>query len=389
MEARRDARSRESHAEQGPIVYAEGEGANVFDVDGNRYVDMTAGFGALIFGHRPAAIEAAAARQAEKLSLALGDVYATETKVLLCERLVGLLPEPGARVMLGLSGADAVTAALKTAQLATGRHKVLAFSGSYHGLSHGPLAACGLAPSFRQPFAGQVGDFVAFRSYDMCDLHVPPDVGAVLVEPLLGRGGCVPAPDGMLRELRARCDDVGALLVADEVWTGMGRAGSLLATLDAGVMPDLVCLGKGLGAGFPISACIGRADAMRAWGAHGGTTIHTGTFFGAPTGCAAALAVLDALADGTVVARAREHGDAWRAHLRELGVSVRGRGMMVGVQLPDAARALSVSRALLARGYIALTGGVKGDVLTLTPPLNIEPALLSAFDDALVEVLRA
>ncbi|WP_394843384.1 aspartate aminotransferase family protein [Pendulispora brunnea] len=390
FDARREARAALSEASHAPIVYARGQGPNVFDVDGNRYVDLVAGFGALIFGHAPEAIVRAVNAQTSELALALGDVYAAEAKVHLCERLAALFPEPGARVMLGLSGADAVTAALKTAQLATGRSKVVAFVGGYHGLSHGPLAACGLAPSFRAPFAGQVGDFVTFRPYDACDLHLSEDVAAVVVEPLLGRGGCVVPPPGMLRELRAQCDAAGALLIADEVWTGMGRAGSMLASLDEGVVPDLVCLGKGLGAGFPVSALIGRAQAMQAWGAHGGTTIHTGTHFGSPPACAAALAVLDTLQTTDIVQRARRTGDAWRAKLERIaGVTVRGRGLMVGLALEGgAARALAVSRALLARGYIVLTGGVTGDTLTLTPPFDIEQELLDAFDTALVEVLR-
>jgi len=158
------------------------------------------------------------------------------------------------------------------------------------------------------------------------------------------------------------------------------------------VLPDLVCLGKGLGAGFPISATIGRARVMDAWGAHGGTAIHTGTHFGSPPACAAALAVLDALEDGTLIQRAARTGEAWRRHLGEttagLGVRVRGRGLMVGLALEGgAARALSVSRELLERGYIVLTGGVSGDTLTLTPPFDIEPELLAAFDAALLDVL--
>jgi len=393
FDARRNARAALSEASHAPIVYARGDGSNVTDVDGNRYVDLVAGFGALVFGHRPRSVVAAVAEQTERLGLALGDVYAAETKVLLCERLCALFPEPGARVMLGLSGADAVTAALKTSQLATGRAKVIAFTGGYHGMSHGPLAACGLAPSFREPFAGQLGDFVTFRPYDASDLHVSTDVAAVVVEPLLGRGGCVEPPPGMLRELRARCDAAGALLVADEVWTGMGRAGSMLASTEEGVVPDVVCLGKGLGAGFPISATIGRARVMQAWGEHGGTTIHTGTHFGSPPACAAALAVLGLLADGTRIERAARIGAAWRQRLRgataRYGVTVRGRGLMVGLALEGgAARALAVSRALLARGYIVLTGGVAGETLTLTPSFDIAPELLEGFDAALVDVLE-
>ncbi len=406
VDARREERARTSGHEQVPIVYARGQGPNVVDVDGNRYVDLAAGFGALLLGHVPAPVGEALAAQERDLWLALGDVYAAPAKVALCERLVGLYPEPGARVMLGASGADAVTAALKTAVLATGRAGVVAFEGAYHGLSHGPLAACGLRPSFREPFAAQLNEHVVFAPYprDAASLAgaiaaveaalATREVGAVLVEPILGRGGCVVPPAGFLVALGRACARWGALLVCDEIWTGLGRSGAWLASVADGVVPDLVCLGKGLGGGLPISACIGRASAMAAWGAHGGTTIHTATHFGAPLACSAALATLDALAHGDLAARARDVGGRWaagmRAKLQGCGVTdVRGRGLMVGVEIEGAAaRALALTRELLQRGWIVLTGGAAGDVLTLTPPLDTDETLLEAFTDALVAAAR-
>src|SRR5262249_5911167 len=146
--------------EQAPIVYQRGSGANVWDADGNRFVDLTAGFGALLLGHEPAVVMDAARGD---LTLALGDVYASEAKVELCERLARFVPD--SRVMLGLSGADAVTAALKSAMLHTGKPTVVAFEGAYHGLSYAPLAACGLNRAFREPFAAQLGDHVCFAPY--------------------------------------------------------------------------------------------------------------------------------------------------------------------------------------------------------------------------------
>jgi 4-aminobutyrate aminotransferase-like enzyme len=403
--ARRGARAKESGADQSPIVYARGTGANVVDVDGNRYVDLTAGFGALLLGHRPPVVTRAVARQERRLGLALGDVYASEPKVLLMAALAALLPEKGARVMLGLSGADAITAAMKTAVLATGRPNVVAFEGAYHGLSYAPLAACGLAPSFRAPFEQQLAPFVRFAPYpartedlDHTLSFVRAELrggksGAVLVEPILGRGGCVVPPGGFLRALREACDEAGALLVADEIWTGLGRSGAWLASKDAGVSADVVCLGKGLGGGHAISACVGRDDVMRAWDARGGGAIHTATHFGAPTACAAALATLGELRRGRLVDRARRVGERWRGALAGAltgrGVlEVRGRGLMIGVQLEGgASRALAVARALLRAGYIVLTGGIAGDVLTLTPPLTIAEALLPRFTQALADAL--
>lgn len=407
VDARREARARGSSLDPTPIVYASGDGANVVDVDGNRYVDLAAGFGALVLGHVPAQVARAVEAQLGRLWLALGDVFASDPKVALCDRLGRLVPAmgPGARVLLGSSGADAVTAALKTAALATGRPGVLAFDGSYHGLSHGPLAACGLFPTFREPFGAQLNQHVVFApfpregaSLDACLDAVEralarDDVGAVLVEPILGRGGCVVPPPEFLKVVRAACDRARALLIADEVWTGLGRSGATLASVESGVVPDIVCLGKGLGSGFPISACIGTARVMTEWAAHGGSTVHTATHFGAPLACAAALATLDALEGGDLGGRARRVGDAWMGQLRKTtgghGVlEVRGRGLMVGVVLEGGSRrAVLVVRRLLEKGWIVLTGGSAGDVLTLTPPLDIDERLLGAFADTLAACL--
>lgn len=407
VDARREARARTSAQDQTPIVYATGEGVNVVDVDGNRYVDLAAGFGALLLGHAPPPVARAIETQLGRLWLALGDVFASDVKIALCERLCRMLPgsAAGARVLLGSSGADAVTAALKTAVLATGKPGVLAFEGGYHGLSHGPLAACGLFAAFREPFAEQLNKHATFAPYpydsDSLDSSLDAveralardDIGAVLVEPILGRGGCVVPPAGFLTAVRAACDRAGAVLIADEIWTGLGRSGSLLASVEAGAVPDIVCLGKGLGSGFPISACIGTAQVMAAWAGHGGSTIHTATHFGGPLACAAALATFDAIEGGALPARALRVGEAWMAGLRSTTagrgvVDVRGRGLMVGVVIDGGSRrAVAVVRRLLERGWIVLTGGSGADVLTLTPPLDIGEPLLMEFADELAACL--
>lgn len=399
VDARRAARGAASGEEQSPIVFERGEGDLVWDVDGNRYVDLVGGFGALVLGHAPAALTQALTAQLERLPLALGDVFASEAKVRACEAIAALYPEPGARVVLGLSGADAVTAAMKTAMLATGRPGVVAFEGGYHGLSHGPLSACGLAPAFRAPFAAQLGEHVTFAPYPRADLaHADREldralsavraalaggqVGLVLVEPLLGRGGCLEPPPGFLRELRALCTEAGALLAADEIWTGLGRSGEMLAST-AECTPDLVCLGKGLGGGFPVSACVGSASAMDAWGAHGGGAIHTATHFGAPPACEAALVALREIEARDLPGRARRVGGALQHALREAGFTVTGRGLMLGVHLGTAAKALTTTRRLLRRGWLVLTGGMAGDVLTLSPPLILPEARIAPFVEAL------
>ena len=407
FEARRGEREELSGASQSPIVYGDGLGSNVTDADGNVLVDLVAGFGSVAFGHGHPKLAQVLRLQAESLWVALGDVYASEAKVRLCERLAGLMPESGARVILGSSGADAVTAALKTALVTTQKPRIVAFDGAYHGLSHGPLAACGLFPGFRDPFASQMGNFIDFAPYPgihgatadesiaaVRTLLADGSHGAVLVEPILGRGGCVVPPHGYLEELRALCTVHGALLIFDEVWTGCGRTGAMAISLSRSLLPDMICLGKALGGGFPISACVGRASAMDGWSRLGGRALHTATHFGLPLGCTVALTALDMLIEDDLFARAENIGTWFMLELREvlvgLGVKrVDGRGFMIGVEVEGGApRALAVSRRVLSKGWIVLTGGIDGATITLTPALNISQDLLESFVAVLAAALR-
>jgi 4-aminobutyrate aminotransferase / (S)-3-amino-2-methylpropionate transaminase / 5-aminovalerate transaminase len=391
-----------------PFVIDHGRGGNLFDVDGNRYVDLAAGFGAASFGHGPSAVHDRASAQIGALVQGLGDMLPSVTKIELMERLAGLHPDPRGAVMLGQSGADAVTAAIKTAALTTGRPGLVAFDGAYHGLSYAPLAACGFAPSFRRAFTEQLNPHVTFAPFPATDtdlgaaLAVVEDaltrggVGAVLVEPIQGRGGVVIPPASFLPELRRLADRHGALLIVDEIWTGMGRAGELCLSLSAGVVADVLCFGKGLGASFPISACVGSERAMAGW-AQAGPVVHTSTHAGAPLGCAAALAVLEAL-DATALARVRSSGAAWLGALRErlgpLGASVRGHGMMLGIDLSEATGGGSGGAAgpelftrLVEHGWLVTLGGARAEVLVLTPPLFLDAALAGPFLDDLTALL--
>jgi 4-aminobutyrate aminotransferase-like enzyme len=405
---RRKGRAAASGGDFEPIVLARGHGANVDDVDGNRYVDLAAGFGAAILGHGPSPAHAAAAAQLGVLAQGLGDLYASDVKVALVERLAALLPRgPGeapARVLLAQSGADAVTAALKTAVLTTGAPGIVAFEGAYHGLSYAPLAACGYRESFRAPFAAQLGEHVRFAPYprDDASLEASLDrvrahlaaggIGAILVEPVLGRGGVIVPPDAFLPELARLARAHDALLVADEIWTGMGRGGHLALTLASGVRPDLLCLGKGLGASLPIAACVGTDAAMAGW-ARGGEVVHTSTHAGAPLGCAAALATLEALERLALPARAEAVGarvvQALRERLAPIEAvrEVRGRGLMIGVELATPALGLAVFAGLLRRGYLTTTGG-RGEVVVLTPPLVIDASSLVEVGGRIVEIVE-
>jgi 4-aminobutyrate aminotransferase/(S)-3-amino-2-methylpropionate transaminase len=421
-DARRERRAALSGVDGTPIVLASAQGTNVVDVDGNRFVDFACAFGAALLGHGNSRVARTLEMQSTRLMMGLGDVFPSDAKISLTERLSRLYPEPGARVMLGLSGSDAIEAALKTALLATGKAGVVAFEGAYHGLSLGPLAACGLRPEFRAPFTEHLSKQVRFAPYPADDRALDRalaaveaelrkgDIGAIVVEPVLGRGGVVVPPDGFLSGLRSLCDVHGALFVADEIWTGLGRSGSLLRTTDLGVRPDLVCLGKGLGGGLPMSACIGRKESMEAWRnptrkatregdepeGFTGEAIHTSTHAGHPLACAAAIATLDAVIGGKLHERARTEGETFRVAINEAitdsvhGIrEVRGVGMMIGIHLEGGpARGVAISRDLLSKGWIVLTGGA-GDVLTLTPPLNVGRAILDGFVEALHEATLA
>jgi 4-aminobutyrate aminotransferase/(S)-3-amino-2-methylpropionate transaminase len=387
------------------VVYATAQGSNVTDVDGNRYGDFAAGFGAMLLGHGHPNVLRVLELQAARLLQALGDVHPADAKIALCERLTQIFPEANARVILGQSGADAVTAALKTALLFTGKPGVIAFRGGYHGLSYAPLAACGLRESYRAPFASQLNPHVTFLDYPATSLELTRvleqasllmregSVGAVLVEPILGRGGVVVPPASFLPELAELARGYGALLIADEIWTGLGRSGKMLFSCENGLVPDLVCLGKGLGGGLPVSALIGRHDVMSAWRREA-EVVHTSTFAGAPLACATALATLDVLAREHLAERARALGQRFRelleARLSELPSvkAIRGSGFMIAVDLgARAGSATALCRALLERGYITSTGGGQREVLVLTPALNIGERLLFGFIEPLTDAL--
>ncbi|HEX2486676.1 MAG TPA: aminotransferase class III-fold pyridoxal phosphate-dependent enzyme [Myxococcota bacterium] len=377
-----------------PIFWERAAGANVWDVVGNRYVDLGGAFAVSNAGHAHPRVVAAIAEQAARLLHGMGDVHPPRVKVELLEALAARFPGGGpARAVLGSSGSDAVEAALETAQLATGRAGAVAFEGGYHGLALGALDATSRA-DFREPFSARLPHATVFARYGDADdvrraareARVP--IGAVIVEPIQGRGGVRVPPPGFLRALRKLCDAEGWLLVADEIFTGCGRTGRFFACEREGVVPDLLCVGKGLASGMPISACLGRATVMDAWPASRGEALRTQTFLGHPPSCAAALASLAVIDEEGLVARADETGAAALELLGRRAASlpsvkeVRGLGLMLGVECDGPERAArAVSRAL-ARGLVLLPSGSDGRVLSITPPLSIErESLLAALEE--------
>lgn len=395
LTARRARRAETSGSPQDPIVWAEARGANVRDVDGNVFVDMTAGFGVAALGHGHPAVRGAVVKQTERLMHAMGDVHPADVKIALLAKLAQRVPMSDARFVLGAHGADAVEAALQTALLFTRRPGVIAFEGGYHGLSLGALSVCGYKLGFRAPFDSKLDSHVRFVPYPRSESELAltkdaldralkmDDVGAVLIEPMLGRGGVFEPAEGALSWIGERSRDAGALVIADEIWTGLGRTGSWWA--GEALKPDLMCLGKALGGGMPISACAGRREVMEAWGAPVGEALRTATFLGHPIACAAALAQLETLENADAPRVASEQGKVLRHALEAaLGTEkVRGRGMALAVEIGGAQRTLSVVRALLERGFITLPAGADASALQLSPPFDLDEALIHAFVDAL------
>ncbi len=395
-----------------PIVWERAKGVWVWDAEGRKYLDLTAAFGVAAAGHANPRVIAAGQRQMARLTHAMGDVHPHAGKAALARTLSEITFErwKGRRTGKTIfcnSGFEAVEAALKTAFLATKRRGVIAFEGAYHGLGYGALNATH-REHFRGPFQAQLGKFGTFvpfptRQEELAALEGKvraifqrEKMGAILVEPIQARGGINAPPDGFLKLLRKVCDEFGALLILDEIYTGFGRTGKWFACEHEGVAPDVICLGKAMAGGFPISACVGQSDVMdRAWPKSNGEAIHTSTFLGHPVGCAMALAQIEELKRQKLAERSAELG---RWLMRELGGvgdgRARGRGLMVGVELrdgkgnPATERCLKMIKEMLRRGFILLPEGEAGNVISFTPPLTITRGQLGSAVRALREVMK-
>ncbi|MCS7089659.1 MAG: aspartate aminotransferase family protein [Verrucomicrobiota bacterium] len=403
-----------------PVVLQRAQGSWIWDVEGRRYLDLTSGFGVAATGHAHPRVVAAARFQMKELLHGMGDVHPHVAKIELARELSRLTYERWGRtrgmrltgkVIFGCTGFEAVEAALKTALLVTGRPAVVAFEGGYHGLGYGALNVTH-REYFWRPFEPQLRRFAGFAPFPgseedlpqverwLEEQHARTPVGAVLVEPVQGRGGIRVPPVSFLNRLRAWCDRRNALLILDEIFTGFGRTGAWFACEHSGVIPDMVCLGKALTGGFPLSVCVGRADLMdMAWPPSSGEALHTSTFQGHPVGCRMALAQLAVLRELRLPCRARQVG-AWLVRQLELlppvsGLQweVRGQGLMVGLEVrhvdgrPATDVVLEALKQMLARGFLLLPEGPAAEVLAFTPPLTIEHSYLQKAVEALGESL--
>ena len=417
-----------------PIVWDRARGVHVWDADGKRYLDLTAAFGVAATGHANSRVIHAGQKQMAKLLHAMGDVHPHALKAKLVRELSRITFERWTRksgkrkaesgkVILCNSGFEAVEAALKTAMLATGKPGVIAFEGAYHGLGYGALNATH-REHFRARFRKQLGEFAYFVPFPVDSvadgvrrltsrkidqslvtsaatkraeaavraLVLKHAISAVLVEPIQGRGGInIPPPD-FLPMLRRVCDEQGALLILDEIYTGFGRTGAWFTCERSGVVPDVICLGKALTGGFPLSACVGRAHLMdAAWPRSTGEAIHTSTFLGHPVGCAMALANIEEIRVKKLVERSARLGDSLLNELSKVQsprskvvCRARGAGLMAGLELitragaPATESSLRIIKEMLRQGFILLPEGEHSNVISFTPPLVITEAQLVA-----------
>ena len=423
-----------------PIVWERAKGVHVWDANGKKYLDLTAAFGVAAAGHANPRVVRAGQQQMRRLLHAMGDVHPHALKAQLARELSRISFERWSKggqtgkVIFNNSGFEAVEAALKTAVLATGKRGIIAFEGAYHGLGYGALNATH-RDFFRGPFRSQLrefGLFVPFPSVgqasslsqkskrakngdrqDACPTLEEVEsriqrilkregVGAILVEPIQARGGINLPPPEFLPMLRRLCDKYDVLLILDEIYTGFGRTGKWFACEHSKVVPDIVCLGKALTGGFPLSACVGRAEVMdAAWPPSEGEAIHTSTFLGHPVGCAMALAQIEEIRRLKLCERSARFGSVLLSLLNSLPIrhssffiSARGLGLMAGLELllrngkPATAETMRAIKAMLHHGFILIPEGEHGNVISFTPPLTISESQLAMTVAALLEVLK-
>ena len=402
------------------VIAARGEGVYLFDEQGRRFLDFTAGIGVTSTGHCHPRVVAAAQQQVASLIHAQYTTVMHRPLLTLADRLSEVLPPGLDRVFFANSGSEAVEAALRLSRQATGRPNIVVFHGGFHGRTtaaaslttsgtkfrsgFSPLMAGVVVAPFPNPshygWSGNEATDFALRELDyiLQTLTSPADTAAFLVEPVLGEGGYVPASTRFLQGLRERADRIGALLVIDEVQTGFGRTGEFWGHQHFGVTPDILVTAKGLASGFPLSGIAASAELMgKAWpGSQGGT-------YGANVvACAAAIATLDVIRDEDLVRNSAECGSLLRAELQAaLGhdkrvADIRGLGLMTGVQFddadgrPDGTTAAAVQRAAAQRGLLLLTCGAWGEVVRFIPALVVEEdqirQAVALFADAVASV---
>ena len=416
--ARRAAAVPRGVATATPVYADRAENAEIWDVEGKRYVDFAGGIAVLNTGHRHPKVVAAVEAQLARFTHTAFQVNAYESYVALAEKINARAPFSGpAKTIFFTTGGEALENAVKIARAHTGRSGVITFTGAFHGRTMLTMAMTGKVLPYKKkfgpmpaevwhlPFPNELHGVTVKQALDALGFlfraDVEPErVAAIVVEPVQGEGGFYETPVELFRALREICDQHGIVLIADEVQTGFGRTGKLFAIEHTGVEPDLVTMAKSLGGGFPISGVLGRAAIMDA-PEPGGLG---GTYAGSPLACAAALAVLDVIDEEKLLDRANAVGAAIKGRLEALKTrndivpitAIRGRGAMIGFDIvkangtyePDAEATKRVTTAALEAGLILLSCGVHGNVIRILVPLTVSDAVLEdglkALETALV-----
>ena len=367
---------------QRPAVLTRGEGVYVYDEDGRRFIDATSGQGVAALGHCHPAVTNAVAEQAAQLVTCHESFY-NDRRAELYAALSRFTPGDLNRFFFCNSGAEAIEGSLKVARLLTGREGIVAVKRAFHGRTTGALSMTWTA-KYRKPFQSWLPEVthIAFNDSEAAIDAITHETAAVVTEAVQGEGGVHPAQDEFLRTLRERCDQTGAMLIIDEIQTGLGRTGRFFAFEHGGILPDIIAIGKAIGGGLPMGVVCWRD-------AHGpiGRATHGSTFGGNPLVCAAALAVLNTLEELDLTQKAADDG-AWFADtLRRLELrsarAIRGRGLMIGVELRG--RVTPTLKALHECGVLALPAGL--NTLRLLPPLIITRDQLRVIADAIGEAL--
>ncbi len=378
------------------LVFERARGSYIYDVAGNEYIDLCAGFGVMALGHNdPLVMRELHAYLADaekpKIVHGMGDVYPSRPKIELLETLKQFLPPALTRGALALGGGQAVEIAVKTALLATGRKGFITFDQSYHGLDLGILPLT-YRRDFKEPFTPWLADSLVSSlpfGADTATLQQAMDAqqaagfgtAAIMVEPIQGRAGVCLPPAGWLQSLRDVCDRRGVLLIYDEIFVGLGRTG--VWTHAEQVPCDLVAFGKSMGGGMPLSACFGTEQVMQAWPQNTGEALHTGTFFGHPLSCFAGLVMLRELKRRDLAKQSAILGKWWLEHLQNLlgdfssVKDIRGQGLMIAIEFAKPGQGARVSDILRKKHVIALPSGPRGESLSLTPALTISRELIA------------
>ena len=370
------------------ICFSRGEKEFLFDLQGNRYIDYVAGIAVNALGHNHPALVKAISEQAKKL-IHVSNLYYVQEQADLGEAIASIVPSPLGVSMFVNSGAEANEAALKLATKATGRKHFVACKNSFHGRTSGALSATGQVKyqTGFEPLLSQAFSFVPFNEPEALKAAVDKDTAGIMLEPVQGEGGVLSATPEFMRTARDVCDDTGALMIIDEVQTGMGRTGKWFGFQHFGVVPDMITLAKALGGGVPIGALVSTREISKAFtpGSHGST------FGGNPLACAAANAVIGTMKKENLVQRSAELGEKWRSDLTHIVSGfdcvkdVRGLGLMTGIEMGDKAK--EFQRFGLEKRLLINVAATK--VVRAVPPLIISDASVSTFNESLTAFLAA